>query len=77
MNFIQKLALRYLGPTFFSRASGTLVAAFVAYLAKIGVIIPEDTISQFTESSQVILSLVIGSLVGITVDMNYSKKDKK
>jgi hypothetical protein len=77
MNFLQRLAMKYLGPTFFSRAAGTIVAALVAYLAKLGLEVPEGTIEQFSESAQVILSLVMGSIVGMVVDLKNSKKDAK
>lgn len=75
MNFIQKLAMKYLGPSFFSRAAGSIVTALVAYLAKAGLEIPEETIVQFSESTQVVLALVMGSIVGMIVDLKNSKKD--
>jgi hypothetical protein len=74
-SFFSRLAMKYLGPSFFSRAAGTVVAALVAYLAKMGLELPEDTIAQFSESAQVILALVMGSVVGMVVDLKNSKKD--
>ena len=73
--FFSRLAMKYLGPSFFGRASSTIVTALVAYLAKMGLELPDETLAQFSESAQVILSLVLGSLVGMIIDVKNSKKD--
>jgi len=76
MNFIQKLLMRWVGPSFLGRVATTIVSAILAMLAKYGFDIPADTLVKFSESTEVILSIIFASLVSGGIDAALSKKDR-
>lgn len=76
MKFIQKLLLKWFGPSFIGRISSTIVAAILALLAKYGFIIPPETVAQFSESTQAILAIIFASVISGGIDFALSQKDK-
>ena len=76
MNFIQKLLLKWFGPSFIGRIATTIVSAILAMLAKYGFSIPPETLVKFSESTEVILSIIFASLVSGGIDAVLSKKGK-
>jgi hypothetical protein len=76
MNFIQKLLVKWFGPSFTGRIATTIVSAILAMLAKYGFSIPPETVVQFSESTEVILSIIFASLISGAIDAGLSKKDK-
>jgi hypothetical protein len=45
-------------------------------LAKYGFSIPPETVVKFSESTEVILSIIFASLISGAIDAGLSKKDK-
>lgn len=76
MKFIQKLLLKWFGPSFIGRISTTIVSAILALLAKYGFIIPPETVAQFSESTQTILAIIFASVISGGIDLALSQKDK-
>lgn len=67
--------MRYLGPTFFSRTASTIVTGLVTYLAQWGIDIPEETLAPFVSVNKEVLAIVLGSIVGMVIDLKNSRKD--
>ena len=75
MKFIQKIFLKWFGPSFIGRIATTIISALLAVLTKYGFVIPPETLAQFSESSQVILSIIFASVVSGAIDQTLSKRD--
>lgn len=75
-SWLQKLLMRYVGPSFFGRIATSIVASIVAILGHYGIIIPADVLAKFSDSTQQIIVIVLGVLVGGVIDLKLSKSEK-
>lgn len=76
MNFIYKLLAKYMGPSFISRASTSIVVFMTGYLAKYLPEVSPEAITKFGEGAVEIIGAALGLIVALVVDAKMSKPDE-
>ena len=75
MNFIYKLLAKYMGPSFISRASTTIVAFITGYIVKYLPGVSSEAVTKFGEGAVEIVGGVLGLIVMLFVDAKMSKPE--
>ena len=75
MNFIYKLLAKYMGPSFISRASTSIVVFITGYLSKYLPSVSPEAIAKFGEGAIEIVGAALGLIVALIVDAKMSKPE--